>query len=112
MVYYTSYRFFKVLEDEKFRNTDPDEGYPQTGSYLFDSDLLIIDDLGTELTNSFIGSALYSVINERALKKRSTVISTNLSISDLASRYSERIFSRINKDYSFLKIIGKDIRCL
>ena len=112
VVYYTAYKFFKYLEDEKFHTADPDEDYPQSSSFLFDCDLLIIDDLGTELTNSFTNSALYSVINERSLRKHSTVISTNLSMADFAYRYSERIFSRINKDYTFLRIIGKDIRCL
>ncbi len=111
VVYYTAYKFFKLLEKDKFQNDDPDEEVPGP-DYLIDCDLLILDDLGTELTNSFTNSALYSILNERELKKRPTVISTNLSLADLNSRYSERVFSRLNKDYTFVKIIGRDIRCL
>ena len=75
-----------------------------------DCDLLIIDDLGTELNNSFITSQLYLCINERLLGRKSTIISTNLSFEQLQNNYSERIFSRITSSYTFLKIIGKDIR--
>ena len=111
VVYYTAYKFFRLLENDKFHSADIEEDVPGP-DYLIDCDLLILDDLGTELTNSYIGSALYSVLNERALKKHSTVISTNLSLHDLNTRYSERVFSRLNKDYTFLKITGEDIRCL
>ncbi len=110
VVYYTAYKFFKLLENDKFHSDENGEDVPRP-DYLIDCDLLILDDLGTELTNSYLSSALYSVLNERALKKHSTVISTNLSLYDLNTRYSERIFSRLNKDYAFLKIIGEDIRC-
>ena len=112
VIYYTAYKFFHYLENAKFHLSDSDDETTLGDDYLIDCDLLMIDDLGTELTNSFTSSALFSVINERALRRRSTVISTNLSLSDLDSRYSERIFSRINKDYTFIKIIGRDIRCL
>lgn len=110
VLYYTTYQFFNYLEKCKFGNTDADQGL--TENYLLDCDLLIIDDLGTELGNSFTASALYSVINERHLKKRSTIISTNLSWDVITERYSERVLSRLNKDYTFLKIVGRDIRCI
>lgn len=112
VVYYTAYKFFKYLENDKFRPDEADETWRFGSDYLVNCDLLILDDLGTELTNSFTNSALYSVLNERGLRKRSTIISTNLKLADINSRYSERIFSRLSKDYTFLKIIGKDIRCL
>ena len=73
-------------------------------------DLLIIDDLGTELSNSFTVSQLYYFIEERHNNKRSTIISTNLSFSDLRERYSERIFSRFTGYYDFKQIVGTDIR--
>ncbi|MBR4725330.1 MAG: ATP-binding protein [Lachnospiraceae bacterium] len=111
VVYYTAYKFFKLLEKDKFQNDDTEGDVPGP-EFLIDCDLFILDDLGTELTNSFTNSALYSVLNERELKKHPTVISTNLSLADLNSRYSERVFSRLNKDYTFIKIIGRDIRCL
>ena len=80
--------------------------------YIFHCDLLIIDDLGTELSNTFTNSWLYTCINERYLHQKATVISTNLSLEQLRERYSERIFSRITGNYILLKLIGKDIRVL
>ena len=96
---------------DKFQNDDTEGDVPGP-EFLIDCDLFILDDLGTELTNSFTNSALYSVLNERELRKHSTVISTNLGLGDINRLYSERIFSRLSKDYTFLKVIGKDIRCL
>lgn len=79
-------------------------------SQIIDCDLLIIDDLGTELVNSFTNSKLFYCINTRLLEKRSTIISTNLTLSELMSMYSERIFSRISSSYKLLKLFGDDIR--
>ena len=79
-------------------------------SYTHLCDLLIIDDLGTELTNSFVSSQLFLTINERLLRKKSTIISTNLPIDVFADTYSERLFSRITSNYRMLKLIGDDIR--
>ena len=59
---------------------------------IFDCDLLIIDDLGTELTNSFVSSQLFLCINERIMRKKSTIISTNLKLEDFSATYSERTF--------------------
>ena len=74
------------------------------------SDLLIIDDLGTELTNAFSASELFRIVNERISLERSTVISTNLALKDLRERYSERVLSRIMSEYTIKKLIGADIR--
>ena len=78
--------------------------------YIFNCDLLIIDDLGSEYTNSFIASQFFTCINERLIHRKSTVISTNLSLEALADLYTERSFSRITSSYTLLKIIGDDIR--
>lgn len=75
-----------------------------------DCDLLIIDDLGTELTNSFVSSQLFLCVNERILRKKSTIISTNLTTEQFMERYSERTFSRISSSYNMIKLIGRDIR--
>ena len=75
-----------------------------------DCDLLIIDDLGSEYTNAFIAAQFFTCINERLIHKKSTIISTNLSLESLADLYTERSFSRITSSYSLLKIIGDDIR--
>ncbi len=75
-----------------------------------DSDLLIIDDLGTEFANSFTSSQLYYFIEERHLRRKSVIISTNLSFGEMRDRYSERIFSRFTGYYTFKMIAGEDIR--
>lgn len=77
---------------------------------LYNCDLIIIDDLGTEVTNGFITSQLFSCLNERHLRKRHTIISTNLNLEELRGRYSDRIFSRITSNYQICKLSGPDIR--
>ena len=77
---------------------------------LYDCDLLVIDDLGTEYTNAYVASQLFSCLNERLLRRKSTLISTNLSLEDLRNKYSESIFSRITSNYDIYKITGPDIR--
>ena len=79
-------------------------------SFIYDCDLLIIDDLGTELTNSFVSSQLFCCINERIMNKKATIISTNLTMEDFLDTYSERIFSRVSSNYTMIKLIGNDIR--
>ena len=79
-------------------------------AHIFDCDLLIIDDLGTELANSFTVSQLFLCLNERLLRKKSTIISTNLTFDSLVEIYSERTFSRITSNYTMLKLTGDDIR--
>ena len=77
---------------------------------LYSCDLLIIDDLGTEVTNAFSSSQFFSCLNERILRKKSIIISTNLSLQELRDRYSDRIFSRITSNFDLCKITGPDIR--
>lgn len=77
---------------------------------LYGCELLIIDDLGTEVTNSFVTSQLFSCLNERALRRKSIIISTNLSLEELRDRYSDRIFSRITTGFDLCKLTGPDIR--
>ena len=78
--------------------------------YIYNCDLLIIDDLGTELANTFTTSQLFSCLNERILRRKSTIISTNLALDDIKTIYSERIFSRISSHYTMLRLTGDDIR--
>ena len=76
----------------------------------FSCDLLIIDDLGTEVSNQFTVSALYNVINTRLNLRRPTVISTNLMQDELRRRYWDRITSRLFGEYQILLFLGTDIR--
>ena len=110
VVYLTSLQLFDILEKNKFGKNEDAVASNEQISYLLSSDLLIIDDLGTELTNSFTNSRLYYFIEERHLQQRATIISTNLSFQELRERYGERIFSRFTGYYNFCKIIGKDLR--
>ena len=75
-------------------------------------DLLILDDLGTEMTTAFVQSALYQIVNTRLLEKRPTILSTHLKVEALHSRYSPQIASRIEGEYQILPFFGEDIRRL
>ena len=77
-----------------------------------DADLLILDDLGTEMTTSFVQSALYQLLNGRLLTGRSTVISTNLDPEELGRRYGAPLLSRLEGEYEILPFFGEDIRRL
>lgn len=77
---------------------------------IYSCDLLIIDDLGTEVTNTFTASQLFSCLNERSLRRKSVIISTNLSLEEIRDRYSDRIFSRITSSFALCKLTGQDIR--
>lgn len=107
VVYLSSFQLFDTLTREKF---DKDEHSSKIIKHLLNCDLLIIDDLGTELVNSLTTSQLFLCLNERLLHRKSTIISTNLSLDALANIYSERIFSRITSNYTMLKLTGDDIR--
>jgi DNA replication protein DnaC len=77
---------------------------------VYNCELLIIDDLGTELTNNFVRSQLFEVINQRSLSGVSTVISTNLDMELLNEAYSQRVVSRLIENYTIFNIYGKNIR--
>lgn len=109
VVYITATELFETLSKHSFDKGDDFELDSQV-DYINNCDLLIIDDLGTELSNTFTNSQLYSCINNRMLKNLSVIISTNYEIHELQSTYSERIFSRFVGEYTMMRIIGADIR--
>lgn len=82
----------------------------ETMQHLLSCDLLILDDLGTEFSTSYISAAIYNIINTRLLSQKPTIINTNLSTPELQERYTERFVSRIIGAYLFLAFIGQDIR--
>jgi len=106
-LYLSSYRLFEILADSTFGREKPG---PAHSSLIFSCDLLIIDDLGTEMTNSFVNSSLFTCLNERLQARRATIINTNLSLEQINKTYSERIFSRLMEAYIPLHILGDDIR--
>ena len=109
VIYFSAVNFFEQLAQISFHTTSKEEVYNLYDD-LYTCDLLIIDDLGTELTNNFSSSQFFSCLNERILRKKSFIISTNLSLQELRDRYSDRIFSRITSNFQLCKITGPDIR--
>lgn len=108
VIYFSASRLFDVLAKSMFGKKDEQED--DSLNYIYNCDLLIIDDLGTELSNTFTASQLFQCLNERILRKKSTIISTNLALDDIKRIYSERIFSRISSNYIMLRLTGDDIR--
>lgn len=109
VIYFSAIGLFDILARYCF-DTKSKETLYNIYEDLYNCDLVIIDDLGTEVTNSFVTSQLFSCLNERHLRRRATVISTNLSLEELRDRYSDRIFSRITSNYKVCKLSGPDIR--
>lgn len=111
VIYLTAISLFDLFSKQAFNN-DADDVVTSKDleQYLFDCDLLIIDDLGTESPNSFTNSKLFYCLNERFLREKSTIISTNLSLEMINGLYSERIYSRLISNYTLLKLFGDDIR--
>ena len=109
VIYFSSFRLFELFADSAFGRSSASEA-GELEQHIFSCDLLIIDDLGTELVNSFVSSQLFHVLNERIMRRKSTLISTNLTLATFADTYSERVFSRISSNYTMLKLIGDDIR--
>ena len=107
VIYLTAFQLFDILSKGTFtRDADAIAAHQN----IFDCDLLIIDDLGTETSNSFTTSQLFLCVNERILRQKSTIISTNLDLMELKEDYSERTASRIASNYTVFKLFGDDIR--
>lgn len=109
VLYLSAFKLFKLLETYRFKNLDQEVTHDDIDD-IYTCDLLIIDDLGSEVVNSFTSSELFSCLNTRLLSNKSTVISTNLHPSGLSKHYSDRIVSRILGNFTALQLIGEDIR--
>lgn len=109
VIYFSSSGLFDMLARYSFDYKEK-EALQDFCEDIYGCDLLIIDDLGTEITNTFVSSQLFSCLNERGLRKKAMIISTNLSLEELRDRYSDRIFSRITSSFSLCKLTGPDIR--
>jgi len=110
VIYETTYQIVSLLEDYKFkRASDLSELKLQT-ERLYDSDLLILDDLGAEFSTAYTNAALFDVLNSRLIANKKTIINTNLNMQELTERYSDRVISRILGSYQALQFIGEDIR--
>lgn len=107
----TAQNLFSDFEYERFgRGYNRDEGEEKRTDRYFDCDLLIIDDLGTEMGNTFTVSCLYNIINTRLNKGKAVIINTNLTRDDLRKRYDERITSRLFGEFLPIMFLGRDMR--
>ena len=109
VIYLSSQDLFEIFSRYKF-SREAEEDVEETYRHILECEMLIIDDLGTEVANNFTISRLFSCINERARSSRPVVISTNLTLTQMNSRYSERISSRLISNYKILELYGEDIR--
>lgn len=106
-LYYSAFSLFDLLGQYHFKTS---ENVINIYPYLLECDMLIIDDLGTEVANQFTLAQLFVLMNERYNSGKGTLISTNLDFNQLSKDYGERIFSRLSGQYHLLKLIGHDIR--
>ena len=113
VVYDTAGHVFQQFESGKFGRENPFEEDPdrEVNRYL-NCDLLIMDDVGTEMLTSFVQSAFYRIVNDRLVNRRKTVLSTNLPMTELERRYGMAAASRIRGEYQMLRFFGEDIRVL
>ncbi len=109
VVYETASHLFTKLERAKFNG---DEDARKENEKFLACDLLIVDDLGTEMPGQFVTAALYSLVNDRLLSGKPMIISTNLNIDEIRRRYSPQIASRLEGSFNRLTFLGEDIRVL
>ena len=109
VAYESAPHLFSKLEQAKFGG---DEDAKRDTRKLTECDLLIIDDLGTEMPGQFVTAALYSLLNDRLLTGKPMVISTNLNVDEISKRYSPQIASRLHGSFQRLTFVGEDIRVM
>ncbi len=107
--YVSAISLLSDFEMRRFGNSAGGETGMDTERY-FNCDLLIVDDLGTEVSNQFSTSVLYNIINTRILRRRATIINTNLTQEEFRKRYWDRITSRVLGEYTVLPFLGTDVR--
>ena len=109
VVYETSSHLFSKLEQARFNGNEDNR---REAEKFAACDLLIVDDLGTEMPGQFVTAALYSLVNDRLMAGKPMVISTNLNVEELRRRYSPQIASRLEGSFNRLTFVGEDIRVL
>lgn len=108
VLYQTASDLIDFIRNNKFDQNHQEEN--PLLERIFKSDLLIIDDLGTEYLTEFAKMELYNVINKRLLTEKKMIISTNLSLRELQEKYPNRLTSRILGNFELYKFYGEDIR--
>lgn len=110
VIYDSAIGLFEKLSQYVFSSDKSDSESAMFYSLVNKCDLLIIDDLGTEMTNNFVKQELFEIVNQRIISNKKTIISTNLNMDEMRERYEQRIFSRFSSDYSMYRFVGKDVR--
>ena len=111
VIYQTAPILLDKMVDYKFK-FNKTEAEREEYEKIFDVDLLILDDLGTEAMNGAKFSELFNILNTRLLKNKKILISTNLTPQEIKREYEERIFSRFVGDFIICRFVGEDIRIL
>lgn len=109
VLYQTPFTILDIIEQRKFAK-NPDPSVYEAYDMLFSADLLIIDDLGSSLTNSLVVAELFNIINQRLIAGKKMVISMNMNPRHLRDDFSERIASRIWGNFQMIKFYGPDVR--
>ena len=109
VVYESAPHLFSKLEAARF---GPTEENRREAAQFSACDLLIIDDLGTEMPGQFVTAALYTLLNDRILEGKPMVVSTNFNMDEISRRYSPQIASRLRGSFTLLPFVGEDIRVL
>lgn len=113
VVYETAGDAFAAFEDKKFsRDPAVAERAEERTRRILDCELLILDDLGTEMSTSFTHAALYNIINSRLSAGKKTIVSTNLSAAEMAERYTPQVVSRLGGEFDVVPFRGRDIRAI
>ena len=109
VIYQTAFTILEIIEKRRFgREVDRFKDFEY--DILFDADLLIIDDLGTELSNTFTNAEIFNIVNTRLINGTKTIISTNLTPKEISDIYTDRVFSRILEKFIPLRFHGPDLR--
>ena len=106
VIYDSAINILRSIEKEHFSHEHSSEMI----DLVMDTDLLILDDLGTEYETPFYNATIYNIINTRLNRRKPSIISTNLDFSGISRRYDKRVMSRIISEYSCLEFKGEDVR--
>jgi DNA replication protein DnaC len=111
VIYQSAPDLMDLVRKYKF-NFDNEEKSDEALNNINTCDLLIIDDLGTELSTQFSGLVIYNILNKKLMNEKKMIIATNLDVNEILRDYSERITSRLFGKFSMFEFFGDDIRLM
>ena len=111
VIYQSAPDLMDLVRKYKFDFDNEEQGNEALND-IYKCDLLIIDDLGTELSTQFSGLVIYNILNKRLTESKKMIISTNLDVDEIMKNYSERITSRVFGNFDMYEFFGDDIRLI